>query len=844
MKKLALLLLLLPCSLFAEEFKIPDLSQGMWSYPSANKIPDNSASYIQNFLTDIEPMAQERLGYVRRDSTVLGNSKSAHVWQFTDNTGTDWIITFSSRTFYKNTAGGTPTSFGLSASADTIPDAAKNLGKIWFVNGTDYLWWFDGTSTGSVSAAPLGTIIEPWRTRIAIASIVGSRSTIRFSEDGSGTSWTLGGLETDPFSIEIGGANDGEYVRCLKGSYLDAMIVGRKYDLWAVDGFDQSDLTVRNISSQVGCIESRTMEEVDGELVFVSARGIEAMSGRQIRTISEPIRDISDVIVKNTANIRSNTQTSASDFGAGTMDNSVYLDTNTTPGSVRLTFPDTFETYRDGSNSTKSVWVSSRSYYGSLLGVPLKSTVTVSGDKLSITMEGGTLASAYAQTARALNNYAQGTTYYVTVSSVPYYNGGLERFNLVFSSLSFSSSGAGAAIPLASDRTSFFGFSWSAANSTSATLSSVSNDKSDASLLTSTTSAIPFNFSVWLSTTNFSYAVNGVQIKAGSHTWDNRAIYSAIEYRHGGDCTRNVNCTDATLLVDNFGVTPQTATYTSQLISIGNSITSWSVSTISDVKTGGNISYTFGSTSTASIGNITNYATISNGGVPSVSTNPYAAFKAVFSNTLATSTVRLDEYYSSWNEGGLVPSPVAGVYNQRYWLSFTTSTASSPSLDAILVWQRNKSFTLFKGIYAASFAIWRDFLYFGNSNNTGLVYKYDVGNNDDGANIDSMIVTKSYDLGNFFRDKEFSKAYVGYFGGSDQSGTFTLSYNLNRYGTAYSLGSADLTDEIGQNVGKFWFPLTQLVRGREIQYTLSKTGTGNRLKLYDLLTQFEIKEEK
>ena len=177
-------------------------------------------------------------------------------------------------------------------------------------------------------------------------------------------------------------------------------------------------------------------------------------------------------------------------------------------------------------------------------------------------------------------------------------------------------------------------------------------------------------------------------------------------------------------------------------------------------------------------------------------------------------------------------------------MTMTTTTSGTPILDTILVYQRNRTFTILKGINAASFTRWRDNLYFGDSTgNTGYVYQYDVGNNDDGNNILSLITTKSYDLGFPYRDKDFRKMFIGYLGNFSYGGNYSLTYNIDRSINNSQLGSANMNDYNGQVAAKFPFPISNgPLQGREIQYHLTKYGTGDRLKLYEFRTFFNLKE--
>lgn len=917
MKKALFFIFFSSAIVYGDQFAIQSLDHGMYSYQSANEIPDDSAAYIQNYYTDIDHMAVERNGTVKRDATVLGGTKPVYgLWEFVDVSGNDWIISYSSRTFYKNTIGQTPAAFGLTGTTDQIPDCAITLGKIWCVDGANPMWWFDGTSTGSVSSSPVGTIIEPWRTRLVITNISGSKSTLRFSGDGDGTSWTIGGNATDPFSIQIGGTNDGQYVRCLVGSYLDSMVVGRKYDMWAIDGFDQSDITVRNISNIVGCIEPRTPKEVDGELVFLSARGLEAMDGRNIRLISDPVRDYTDILVKNTSNQRTNIQTSQTDFEAGAsttntlsttysvgniqpniMSATLFVDSTTVSFSsgaltnltstttLRLSYvPDAnsfLATTLDNAQCSDSC---SSPYYQSAVFLNTSSQVVSSVYIRSVKIGS---PSDYTVNLRASDGiYSIGSILKTVTLAASSVTSATSTVKIDFSSSTALAPGAtywiqwvpsGICNPtnnikiavrqFVASSTAPFGCGSNGADTgvsyrytiATTTFTPTGNIVSRVFDVGFTTNSWLWNWSNLTSSAN--YSSQSITFQTQTATSTNGPFDSLVAVTTGTAITSTVRqfirykatltTTDPVISPSISSVTMMTSqfqkssgTFTSQLLSIGSQITSWGPVNITDFQSTGTISYQFGSTTTASVGSITNWQSITNGVVPTVATAPYAAFKAFFTVYNATGSAVLNEFDTNWFEGGVAPGPVSVVYDRRYWISFTTDTTSVPYLNSILVWQRNKSFTLFKGLNAGSFTLWRDLLYFGNSNSTGYVYKFDIGNNDDSIPITSKIITKSYDIGDPIRDKEFSRLYVNYLGIPDELGSYSVFYALNRHPTIYSLGSQSLSGERGQNAFKFWFPMSQLVRGREIQYTVTNTSTEERLRLYGLVSFYEVKEEK
>ncbi len=823
--------LFFPAVSFADTIHLQDLSGGMQSYPSPNKIADNAASYIQNFYTDIQPMGVERNGSLVLDSNLGSTSKPVNgLWRFLDRSGGEWLIEYSSRTYYKHLIGSTPVAFGPVATSTNTPRAAVNLGKIMFVNGVDPAWTFDGITTATVSGAPLGNLISPWRTRFVIANSTDAQSTIRFSADGDATSWTLGGLATDPFSIQIGGANDGQAIKCL-GNYGDFLIPQRKYDTWAISGFDQSDVQNRQISSEVGCIEVGSAREFDGSYVFLSARGMEEMQGTVIKLVSEPIRNLIDPLIRNTNNLRTNTQTTQADFGLGLSSSTVYVDTITNGGNVSLAFPDTFDSFRDGTNGTKDIW-SKHSYPGS------PDIVALNG-KLSIQ---SISHSNYVNwvTSNLLNNYAGGTTFYLEISSIPRVNGNPE-FQISLSNITSDT---------AQGMSDFLVFIFGNNQNGKTYLASVYKRYGAGSIdvlydnsIAASTISVPCSINIFISTSNYIVTGNGQILLSSTHALTNAPCYASIIYDHNSSAGADDR---GTATFDYFGVAPETGTFTTQAFPVGSLITGWGPSTISDVKTGsGTITYEFGSTGTANTSLITNWASIANSGVPSPATNAYAAYRATMKQFIASDTVKLGELLTTWNEG-TVPVLVSNNYDRRYWLSMTTTTSSSPQLDTILVYQRNRTWTLFKGINAASLAIWRDKLHFGDSASSGNVYQFDVGNNDNGSDINSYITFKSYDMSTLTQDKDFRLAHLSFFGNYGFSGTFGLGYAVDQTTTTYSLGTATMNDGTGQVLEKFNFKLdgTAPIQGREIQYTLTKSGTGDRLKLFDIMTNYSLKEER
>lgn len=105
---------------------------------------------------------------------------------------------------------------------------------------------------------------------------------------------------------------------------------------------------------------------------------------------------------------------------------------------------------------------------------------------------------------------------------------------------------------------------------------------------------------------------------------------------------------------------------------------------------------------------------------------------------------------------------VATVYKKQCWLSFTLGTKN----DRILVLDlRLGTWSILKGLTISSFSVWsggndRGEIYGGDSED-GFVRRLDVGNSDDGTNIEAKFTSKAFDIDeNPLRYKEIRQVFL------------------------------------------------------------------------------------
>lgn len=108
-------------------------------------------------------------------------------------------------------------------------------------------------------------------------------------------------------------------------------------------------------------------------------------------------------------------------------------------------------------------------------------------------------------------------------------------------------------------------------------------------------------------------------------------------------------------------------------------------------------------------------------------------------------------------------SPVATLWDNKYVLSNTSSGGSSND-EALFFDLTRNIFGKFEGVNASAWTVWDGGnddgrLYFASSNQ-GSIYRWDVGGNDDGFEIETRYFTPSLGLGVGTNDKNIKRFYL------------------------------------------------------------------------------------
>lgn len=929
-------------------FPLPPFKDGLYTRYSANAIPDGALAEALNVTIDedVDGTVVARRGYSKYNSSAILDSKTVSgLWTFDATDGTKYFIAFSSSSFFKSTGDGSWTQItGLNGFSTTKQfDCTQTIGKFWCGNGDAVFSW-DGTSTDTISGAPLGNLISRFRNRVLIAGISGSKGRLRGSGELDGRDYTLQipGVSTTPFSLAFGGADDGEDITCLMGAYQDAFIVGKRNSLWALYGFGRTDFQIRELSREVGCIDRRSVREKNNCLYWLSLRGIEKFCGASVVRISDPIRNQLDTIVATAGNSRSATDTSQSDFTAGNLTASgpgAPMSATITPGSVVpgtwtvsaavsdnswvMTNVDTsavsrvfFDDFTDGDFTSNPTWTQERGT-AEISGNGIRAATLDSRGRAIITVAQTISTGTWSLTVAPSTNTAFQWRYIILSTGTVGWDttGSGNPVNSDSVWLQANKAGSGfacelslqkgsgttlASVSMASSRCEYPNtFTLRITRSTNAYttvsyngevvlttytyLSSAHSASQIASLMMTNYDTIGYGnpifdnfyfpgfyenqistaYNTGISTPTWGpYAVamsssaeSSVTLKAQTSVTGTSSWSTLVTISNGEKVTSEQrrfirhqllmapptsgspsSITDSTLSAATTGY------FIGQCRAPGTAITAWGLLSCNLIQaSGGSIALQISTGTTCDIvtNSTTNWTTTANNTTISVATSARVAYRALFDFDAATETIggllAIQDCTINWQEGQTRPPVASSVYQDRYYLAYTSSTASGSGNDHLLVLDKNDKWTLFDNHSCYSLSTYERKLYCGSSTNVGRVWLLDSGTDDDGTAIRSRIRTKAFNLGLPERRKSFTRLYLDLEPSPDPSQTISLTgrYTLERSTPVYSLGNIDLNEDPGSIItAKAPFPMINPISGRYIQVELESNALNSPWRLF------------
>ena len=799
-KALALLLLLAVAPLHSEDYELK-LPKGIVSAYDALPLSEDFVPDAQNVFFDADLGVKKRGGYDQVNTVSYGSQTVRDMYGFIPSTLTvsfstnsiEYLVLFSGSTMaYALNGGSTFTVVITTLNANFPVDCATEFGQLWCVNGDRNFAWAGGTRTISLPPEfPVGTNIEGHANRLWVIGVPGNESIVYGSKFLDGLTWALGGNAGDPVQIPIG-SRDGTDLSCMK-SYSDSLWLGKSGppgSLWAVSGKSQNDFQLNNLSKQVGCVDDRTVQEKQGKLYWMSARGIERWAGGlSDPPFGDPVKNITDGFragssVSNQSFVGDDTQ---SEFLTGI---STYVELYAEPGLIRISSPiftatGTFNTeshqWRYGGGNTLSDFIAYNftvSTNTNLLGVTGRHYVdNFPSDQiyflitfLSSSHQSGLREPAYN------SRLANGTTIQIGANT-------LTGFIDFFSSYT--------PYPLVAGTTYWVGWGGHSTD----TYSGLAVYQHRSSVVHS------YNLRVYNTSSN------------GGVTWNVASDRSPVLY-----------------------VDLSSAQFTSSSKDLGDNVSRIGDFTGTQILNDGVIYYFVRSAATEDALLTASWVAQTLGSGFAASANQFIQWRAEFGKfTSSGNPVIQDvsiEYYTTTNK----PKMASWVVDGRYYLSGSTNTVATTFNETIIVVDKFDNFSRLNGMNAESFASAFGNDYFGTSQSTqadgGYYFRMTDTFLDRGTPINAYVTFKDNCFGNCAQDKTFDKVFVYTKNDGSGGGTLSTTFNFNRDGTSNSLGDVSLTEATGLIFSRVVFPMGNYgVMGKSLRLTFSNNEASRDFSL-------------
>ena len=184
-------------------FQSYDFSKGLDTYHNPTMLPDGFVQNSLNVLFDDKAPVTKRQGYTVGWSTSSARAFTG-LWTYTDATNTTWQIARSSTNITASNMAGSIVAVAT-VSASNIVGETNAFGYAYFVDQTQGVYYWNGTTTTYVASSPLGSIITQFHNRLAVTgAAVPNGNQLYLSGYYAGNTWTTGLNPTDPAQYSIG----------------------------------------------------------------------------------------------------------------------------------------------------------------------------------------------------------------------------------------------------------------------------------------------------------------------------------------------------------------------------------------------------------------------------------------------------------------------------------------------------------------------------------------------------------------------------------------------------------------------------------------------------------------
>ena len=737
------------------------------------------------------------------------------LWTYTDPTNTTWQIARTSAALYADNLTGAPAVLIATVSANNLVGETNSQGYAFFVDQTQGVYVWNGSSMTYISGSPLGSLITSFHGRVWVSgAAVPNGNQLYGSAYLNGFIWAPNLNPNDPVQLTVGLQDNFDNITAMY-VFWDTMYTFKHYSTYALTGYDQTSFAIGYITQECGCIDQASIQTFNHGLDFMSERGVEFFNGYTCTRISDPMKDKVNNAIANQGgtNSLSWVQSQTVDWLAGTL---VSVSTSVAPPGLTLSQG----TYLDNSTTSFNAGTLSNTQVNATPSVSLivDNNATVSnpsfetGDFTGWTPTGAisVVTSAHDSFGSCPTVTPESGSYFASASDNPncsfgscsvqacvtngncvtlspvngdcswhqvtipvssFTPGQRVSFNFIDSATQFNLA-TGSSYVYGGALTFYYRYNWEVGSvhaafaldniqsgvssiTSGSFTSSVTNTQSAQTILTVST----FSTTVTLSTPTiiFQTAPDGV-------TWTDitnstgPGTYIAEQYIRYISSFNTAPSGDALDALNAVGYiwSSDSGTFVSQIHNVG-SITSWGNFAVQDQLNGGMISFDICSSPNSNMSGETCAVQVPNSQIL-IPTNTYVQWNSTFTVSVATQTPTLNSATVQWFSGNRSAGMASTVWDDRYWLALSTNTSDSFN-DAILVLNIPGAWAPFN-IQAGGLTQYKNSLYIADAKPTGNVYLYGQGYNDNGAAINAFIRSKDYAEDSLSTDDYYDSMYV------------------------------------------------------------------------------------
>lgn len=310
---------------------------GLNNRDNSYAIPAQNAQDLLN--VNITPGGKsvfKRKGYGLSSTLSVTTSPVHGIYSFFDSLGNDVSLFFNDSYLSSSVSGANPSTIFSNGPNGATYQCTDNLGYAYCANTSrTSLIKTDGSTSSSISGfVSTGTMVATCVTRLAMAGFLDRPSAIDFSADSDFTTWGTGSLGSSAVQLTISAP----------GSRITHIVYAFGRLMWFKDssfGYViignqpfQTDWVIRTVSFDVGTNDNTSVFR-EGILYFRGQDGhIYAFDGSNYQRLS---REISGTISVSQSRLAGSwTQTTQSDWEAGSQSPSNSLNTTSSPGDLTI----------------------------------------------------------------------------------------------------------------------------------------------------------------------------------------------------------------------------------------------------------------------------------------------------------------------------------------------------------------------------------------------------------------------------------------------------------------------------------------------------------------------------